>query len=434
MYPVGKHIRASALVTLTVCGFACLSADTALAQTWRLTGPPAFPATCCNYPDNTDSIFQPGTSRTSGGVTTTLNSLTASSAAFTTTDERWGTSSISYSWSSPPEVLHTGDVVAFNIRWNIGQKYKRFSPQMGTLVHLDRSTNWYTTQCYGETCNTPTTSGQERNTVITVTSDNATQLFFSVDVHSVPGSVRVQWTYRRVDADVPPSPSTPGAPGAATTAPSYPNVVITPEGKLQPAPGYRWVSDAADDQRVIWNPGSRHPQYPNVVAGTAEGGWEPAAGYRWITNAPGDMQVVPKDGAGQTDAGSSATPTRCAQETMIYTNSIAEGVQNGPTQPTRFQIDVPTVVTYLMSYHWNDGRGQPAGTVYLRHQDGTSYGGQAGSASGQGGVPSAVWIVRPNAVLKPGVYTVIDSHPSTWAQNAQSNGQGIVEVKGCSGR
>ena len=280
MYPVGKHMRASALVTLTVCAFACLRADTALAQTWRLTGPPAF------VPVPGESIFLPGTSRKyasgEGLVTTTLNSRSAGSAAFTTTHERYGTSSISYSWNAPPEILHTGDVVAFNIRWNIGQKYSRFSPQMGSLTHLDWSTDWYTTQCYGELCAAPLTSGQVSNTVITVTSNNATQLVFYVDVHSTPGAVRVQWTYRRVDADVPASPSTPGG---ATTAPGYPHVVATAEGNLQPAPGYRWASDAANDRRVIWNPGSRHPRYTNVVAGTAEGSWNPA--IDWDTDRPG---------------------------------------------------------------------------------------------------------------------------------------------------
>lgn len=209
---VKSLITNNALFLLLLVTITCLSAGTALAQTWRLTGPPAF------VPSQDDpfrgGIFQPGTSRNyasgEGLVTTTLNSRTASSAAFTTTHERYGTSSISYSWDSPPEVLHTGDVVAFNIRWNIGQKYSRFCPQMGTLTHLDWSTDWYTTQCYGELCATPLTSGQVSNTVITVTSNNATQLVFYVDVHSTPGNVRVQWTYRLVALS---------APSAATTTP-----------------------------------------------------------------------------------------------------------------------------------------------------------------------------------------------------------------------
>ena len=344
MYALRKRVCSFSLVTLTVFGFTGLTAGTALAQTWRLTGPPVFVL------DGSGDIMQPGASRSYSSITTTLNSRTLSSAAFTTTDERWGTSSITYSWDSPPAILRTGDVVPFSIRWNIGQRWSRFSPQMGSLAHLDWSTNWYTTQCYGELCPSSPTSGQERNTAITVTSNNSTQLVFYVEVHSTPGAVRVQWTYRQVDGSAPPSP---GTPGAVTTAPSHPN--------------------------------------------------------------------------------SPATPPRCAQESIIYTTGNIAGVLNGPTQPTRFQLNEPTVVTSLMSYHWNNGRGQPPGTVFLRHQDGTTYGGQASSAPGQGGVPTAYWMVRPNVVLKSGIYTVIDSHPSTWAQNAQSNGQGIVEVKGCSG-
>jgi Cohesin domain len=206
MYPVGKHIRVSALVALTVCGFACLSAGTALAETWKLTGPPAFYSTA---PDG--SISQPGMSWKSvdgsGGrsalVTTTLNSRTATSAAFTTTHEFNGTGSISYSWDSPPEVLHTGDVVAFNIRWNIGQKYHDWCPAMGTVVHLDWSEDWYTRQWYGHSpYPVSPASGQVSNTVITVTSNNATQLLFTVATRSSDSAadVHVQWTYGLVAA------------------------------------------------------------------------------------------------------------------------------------------------------------------------------------------------------------------------------------------
>ena len=66
------------------------------------------------------------------------------------------------------------------------------------------------------------------------------------------------------------------------------------------------------------------------------------------------------------------------------------------------------------------------------HQDGTRYGPWAAAgAPGSGGVQNANWIARPSVVLKPGNYTVIDSHADSWAQNVQSNNQGIVVVKGC---
>jgi len=224
-------------------------------------------------------------------------------------------------------------------------------------------------------------------------------------------SYEVTVHYRWMEGTPPPSSVKPppgggptvtpptSTPGTTTTPSGHPNVVVTADGKLQPAPGYRWVSDA-----------------------------------------PGDMRVVPKDGTDQTGTSSPATPPpgtppRCAQENMIYSNNNIAGVQNGPTQLTRFQVTQPTIVTYLMSYHWNNGRGQPPGTIGFLHQDGTRYGPwPAGGAPGSGGAPNAVWIARPQVVLKPGTYTVLDSHAASWAQNAQSNGQGIVVVKGCGGR
>lgn len=535
----GKRIFSFLFLAITISGFSAFNARTAIAQYWRLSGPPVF---ILGQDDpSRGGIFLPGTSRSyasgEGLVTTTLNSRTLNSATFTTTHERYGTNTVTYEWDSPPEILHAGEVVPVSIRWNIGQKYKRFSPQIGSMAHLDWSGEWYTNQCYGELCANPTTSGEERNTVLKVTSNDNTQLLFSWNVHSTPGNVVVQWTYRRVEGSppstspntagntsIPPTPinaaagiegawlingkptsirrgnagnliftneggsvsngrfidantviatdwagglrgslqdggntirwangtvwvrasgvgssrgsgqtATPQPPAApsTTTRASNPHVVTTADGNLQPAPGYRWVSEAPDDQRVIWSPGMRHPQHPNVVAGTTEGRWEPAPGYRWVSNAPGDLRVVPRDGNEQPVASAPAPLSNCSQESIIYTNGNIAGVQNGPTQSTRLQLAAPTRITYLMSYHWNNGRGQPPGTVFLRHQDGSMYGGEASSAPGQGGVPNAYWIVRPNVVLRPGNYTVIDSHPDSWAQNAQSNGQGIVEVKGC---
>jgi hypothetical protein len=45
-----------------------------------------------------------------------------------------------------------------------------------------------------------------------------------------------------------------------------------------------------------------------------------------------------------------------------------------------------------------------------------------------GGIPNVNWEVRPVVILQPGIYTVIDSDPSTWAHNSETNGEGIVWV------
>ena len=425
MYPVGKRIRLSALVALTVCGFACLSAGTALAHTWRLTGPPAF--VLSQDDPFRGGIFQPGTSRKTDDkgalVTTTLNSRTANSAAFTTTHGLWGTNSISYSWDSPPEVLHTGDVVAFNIRWNIGQKFNRFSPQLGTLTHLDSSTDWYTTQCYGELCSAPRTSGQERNTVITVTSNNPTELVFYVDVHSTPGNVRVQWTYRLVEGDVPPSS---GAAGGMRVVPKDGTDVEYDTDR--PGSDYRGFDlpeanfelcrrACADDANC--------KAYTYVKPGVQ------GANARCYLKSPAPAGQKRNCCISGTKSSGNAPPLIASQEKTVFDSVNGSGVGNQPTAPATFTLRQPHVITSIMTYHWNDGRGTRAGTIALRDANGRTYGPWPVAGSpGQGGVPNAVWIAEPNVTLPAGEYTIIDSEPSTWSQNSASGNRGMSAVKG----
>ena len=120
-----------------------------------------------------------------------------------------------------------------------------------------------------------------------------------------------------------------------------------------------------------------------------------------------------------------------AAEQKLYANWNIGGVGNKPTQPTRFTVRKSCVITYINDYHWNSGRGtRTPGQISIRHEDGTIYGPwQATGAPGQGGVPNAVWECRPNVEVKEGTYTVIDSDPASWAQNAESGGQGFTEVR-----
>ncbi len=106
------------------------------------------------------------------------------------------------------------------------------------------------------------------------------------------------------------------------------------------------------------------------------------------------------------------------------------GVYNGPTAPTVFTISSPHLVTYICTYHWNNAQGAAPGTIALQHSDGTVYGPwQVSTRPGQGGVPNAYWEVTPNIVIPAGTYTVIDSDPATWAQNQESGGRGMGEVR-----
>jgi tetratricopeptide (TPR) repeat protein len=119
-----------------------------------------------------------------------------------------------------------------------------------------------------------------------------------------------------------------------------------------------------------------------------------------------------------------------AGEQRIYYNGNNGGVMNSPSAATTFRTDQPWLVTYIMAYHYNGGRGQTPGTIGLRHQDGTMYGPwQVSGRPSQGSQTNLYWECRPNVVIKPGMYTVIDSHPLSWSWNSESGG-GMVEIKG----
>jgi hypothetical protein len=120
-----------------------------------------------------------------------------------------------------------------------------------------------------------------------------------------------------------------------------------------------------------------------------------------------------------------------AQVRTIFDNGNVYTVENGASQPTVFALGVPTTIVRIQTYHWNYGQGAPAGTIALRRHTGQIYGPwQAVGLPGQGGVPSAYWVVETNIVLPPGNYTVLDADPSTWAQNAGTGGAGMASISG----
>lgn len=115
----------------------------------------------------------------------------------------------------------------------------------------------------------------------------------------------------------------------------------------------------------------------------------------------------------------------------VFNNGNIAAVYNKPNRPTWLTVKSPLLVSRVMNYHWNDGRGQDPGEISLVHQDGTTYGPwSTHTAPGQGGVPNAYWICEPDTVIKPGIYMVTDSDTNTWSQNAETRGAGITEING----
>ena len=83
------------------------------------------------------------------------------------------------------------------------------------------------------------------------------------------------------------------------------------------------------------------------------------------------------------------------------------------------------------TYHWNNARGRKPGRIGFRHESGKVFGPwQAFGKPGQGGVPDAYWAVEASPVLPPGLYTITDSDPSTWATNAGNGFRGFFNLQG----
>jgi hypothetical protein len=121
-----------------------------------------------------------------------------------------------------------------------------------------------------------------------------------------------------------------------------------------------------------------------------------------------------------------------ANAQTVFDNFNTFAVGNGPTAATTFTVSTPTSVTQLITYHWNFGRGAAPGTIKLVGSSGRFYGpyGTAGVV-GSNNVQNAAWVATIGGLTLPAdTYTVVDSDPRTWGQNAQSGGRGFARVYG----
>jgi tetratricopeptide (TPR) repeat protein len=138
-----------------------------------------------------------------------------------------------------------------------------------------------------------------------------------------------------------------------------------------------------------------------------------------------------KEKAKQAEAGRSAAPgTRLEKGKPIYSNYNSDGVNPGPTNPTKFTIDQPYRITLIEDYHWANTRDP--GTIGLKAQSGEVFG--PWQAIGNPDVPPQLskwyWQCYPDTIIPAGTYTVIDSDPGTWSQNYSSNGCGMTRIEG----
>lgn len=230
----------------------------------------------------------------------------------------------------------------------------------------------------------------------------------------------------------------PNAPATSQPIPSVPAPPVTP---VMPQPPVDLVEDATVMAQRWVDKGFAKEQAGNLQGAVLDyqqalkltSDHKLAAHIQQLKTAASNPAPAPQSPAvpPPPPASVKVTPQLAqAAATLHETGNIA-AVTNGATRPNTFIIAEPMLVTYVRTYHWNNGKGKTPGLISLTHEDGTQFGPwQASGIAGQGGVPNASWTVAPGVVLKPGKYTLLDSHPTTWSQNAATGGLGMCEIKG----
>lgn len=360
------------LLVLASLALSIFAATSASAHYWRLAGPPAFDPSVNGIPAYAIGETRPSTDGAGGQVT--LVQKTATSAEVLSISSRWGAHRIRYGWDAPPEILRPGQSFTTRISWEIAERWSQFSPQMLALSHLDWSPDFYLRSLkygYGQPDDLTSFSGYDSNTW-TVTTNDSGQLHFYTHIACGGAWVRVTWTYNRVDGTAP----------AATT--EHGNTATAGD------------ATAGHDRR-------NHATPQGVPSGTPS---------TWR---------VPAGNTGSEPLGAPAEP-------VVYRNGADGAVTAGVMQPTRFQLNLPMLLTQIMTYHFGS-HGRP-GTIALQNDDGTVYGPWQAAGAGSASQPNVYWWARPKVVIKPGAYTVIDSDPASWSQEAATQGAGIVQLWG----
>jgi hypothetical protein len=115
----------------------------------------------------------------------------------------------------------------------------------------------------------------------------------------------------------------------------------------------------------------------------------------------------------------------------LYTNYNTEEVKSGPKSTNRIKFDKPTMVTRIITFHHNDGKGATAGTITLEGRKNETGGPwQARNAPGSDGTLNGKWICEPNARMEAGTYKIVVSNEDSWSYNGKSSRKGFVIVEG----
>jgi hypothetical protein len=125
-------------------------------------------------------------------------------------------------------------------------------------------------------------------------------------------------------------------------------------------------------------------------------------------------------------------------QTTLFDNTNADLITDTGSPPSFSTGGKTYCMTYIQTYHYNEGNGAPPGTLGINRVGG-SVAGAANSArfaakgtAGQGGANENWYAdvpLTPNPTILDGSYTCYDSDPSTWSADSASQGDGFCIVK-----
>ena len=115
---------------------------------------------------------------------------------------------------------------------------------------------------------------------------------------------------------------------------------------------------------------------------------------------------------------------------VILDSWNTEAVDNSPNCSPTLTLSKPHMITYIDTYHWNNGQGtESGGSISMQDGNGKTFGPWQVEAQSASGVANAWWIARPNEIIPAGNYIIIDSQPETWSRNGKSP-CGFVKIEG----
>ncbi len=199
------------------------------------------------------------------------------------------------------------------------------------------------------------------------------------------------------------------------------NPMVVPGGRVQ----LRATLTTHSDQAQTWSLAGAGPWHGSI---TADGLYTAGA------SAPeGALDEIEVRFIGVTPNVTARTRVKVIPTSWVgtlWSNGNAGWVDNGGTSPS-FTTTTQKRLYSIYTYHWNYGNGVMPGTIALQRSDGLTFGPwHTVGLPGQGGAPSVYWFATLGGLLLPaGTYTIIDSDPSTWAQNSGTGGLGMSWIE-----